>query len=230
MQLNDVTNLNGLFQDIDMDCSTNSSSYTEKDKTRNINIAYDELVEEYYQKSKKIKPAEGVSAPFNIVTYNTVADTATVAITEVFRLDRAEVKDGAGKYHTLKLITVNDIPTAVGEFETTAGTPKYIKIDGTQATLFPKPDASVADGLILYVAETPNLFISTDTTKEPELPRFIHRRLSIKASLRYCNIYKPDRVPALVLEDQVLFQKFLSYLESRDKQRSTLSPRRTSMK
>lgn len=231
MKLNDTTDLNGLFQDVDMDCSTNSSTYLSKDKTRNINIAYDQLMEFYYRKSKKIKPAQtDTSAPFNMLTYNLVGGTATVTIADVFRLDRAEVLGADGKYTELELITVNDIDSAVGSFETTAGTPRYMRIDGTLATLYPTPSASVTNGLILYVAETPTLFVSTDTTKEPLLPRFAHRLLSIGASLRYCNIFKQDRVPALVLEQQQLFDQLASYLETRDKQKMTLKAFRTPMK
>ena len=57
MQFSDTTNYDGLIQDIDFllfgDGGTFNSNYSLKDRTRNINITYDEAVSELFKADPK---------------------------------------------------------------------------------------------------------------------------------------------------------------------------------
>lgn len=227
MQLNDsnTNTLSGIVQDIDFRCSTSNTSsatvsvsYPTADKVRNINQAYDRAIEFLTRNSKKIQYADTVlSPPYNITSYNVVSGTALVTITEPWKFERAEIKDANGNWTPLELIDVNDIDEAVQTLQGQSGLPKYIRIDANRATLIPTPNASVTGGLTIFGSPEPTLFAYNDTTKTPLLPRFAHGLLSIGASIAYCNLYKKDRVEALLIEESRLYEQLGNYLVDRDR-------------
>ena len=219
--------LSGIVQDIDFRCSTTSVAYPTADKTRNVNRAYDRAIEFMTRNSKKIKYADtALTPPYNFTTYDVVSGTNAIAITEPFKFERAEVKDADGKWHELKLIDVTDIEGPVQTLQATTGTPTHIRINGNRATLIPTPNASVTGGLAIFGSPEPTLFAYNDTTKVPLLPRFAHALLSVGASIDYCNLYKKDRVEALLIEQQSLYQQLADYLESRDLTNIRIAPMR----
>lgn len=218
MQISDVTNLQGLFQDIDFRCSTDSTRYLLNDKIRNINKSYDRVVEFVIRKGGKLKHADvNAASPYNYEDYNLASGTADITITRPLRFHRAEVKDEAGNWTDVSLIGRDEIVGAVQEFEDGGnGIPRYITIDGDTLTTYPTPDYTQANSLRVYAQYEPSLFDSADTTETPALPRFAHDILSIEASLAYCEKFKPNRVNGLLGELSTRYRQLEDFLANQD--------------
>ncbi len=80
------------------------------------------------------------------------------------------------------------------------GMPKYYDIEGDSILLYPAPTSTqvtLTNGIRASFSRTADLFTTSDTTQEPGLPSSFHELLSIYAALRYCALYKKDRVPLL---------------------------------
>ena len=218
MVISDVTNLQGLFQDIDFRCSTSSTRYLLNDKIRNINKAYDKVVEFVVRKGGKLKDADTNSAsPYNYIDYGLTDTVADITITIPLRLHRAEVKDEAGNWTNLTLIGRDEIVGAVQEFQNGGNTiPRYFSIDGDTLTAYPTPGYTQASSLRVYAQYEPSLFDSADTTETPSLPRFAHDILSLEASISYCSSFKKDRVQGLSIELAQLYSQLEAYLKNQD--------------
>ena len=224
MIFSDTTNLQGLIQDIDFRSSTDDNDYPIKDKTRNINIAYDSLITFINLKSKKIKWADiNLSAPYNLKDYALVSGSSLVEIDEVNKFQRAEVKDSEGKWTEVNLISRENIDGAVQEFKKEDGIPKYITIDGDSLTLYPAPNYSQVDSLRIYDQPEVTLFTSSDTTEKPILPRFASVLLSVNASIDYCSMYKEERLDTLFAKKKEVEEQLTLWLVGRDSENSRLS-------
>lgn len=219
MMFSDNTNLTGIVEDIDFRCSTTVIDYPLKDKARNINQVQDGVLEFLMENSKKIEWADtALTAPYNYTDYNLVDTEIDVTVTVPYKFQRAEIKDSNGDWTEIKLINREELKVAKEEFESTDGIPKFLTINGDNAQLFPAPDYTQASSLRIYDQPEVTLFVSTDTTKTPLLPRFSHSLLSVGASIMYCNLYKKDRVQVLVLEQDALYARLGKWLFDRDKE------------
>lgn len=230
MQFSDTTNLQGIIQDIDFRCSTDANRYLTNDKVRNINIEYDKVVEFVNRKQRRIKWADtATTAPYNFTDYALTDGEATVTITAPFRVERIEVanEDTPSVWSTVQLIDRAEIPTAVQEFQDTESIPRFATIDGDEITLYPTPNYTKANALRIYDVDQPTLFDAADTTETPVLPRFAIPIVSIGASIAYCNIYKADRVPAMISEYRSLYAQLGDFLADRESGRGRITAHKT---
>ena len=94
----------------------------------------------------------------------------------ILNLTRIDCLDSNGNWKRLQIIDQNEIPGALDEFNETAGTPVfYDKIADNIIKLYPKPDASITNGLKFYFQRTPSYVVAADTIKAPGVPPILHR-------------------------------------------------------
>jgi len=187
LQFNNTATEQGILQDIDFICSTNSSTYSIPDKTRNVNrwlhrvvvTILDSMGEMDFQ--GEIATAD-LSATQQEYTWPT----------DMLTIKRVEIDyDGDGDY-----VAANpfDSSSYEGTISTsaeinnifTASNPKYDPYDNS-LFLYPVPDTDVTDGLKIWYSNEVSEFTATTggNTAEPPFPEPFHRILSLGASLDY---------------------------------------------
>lgn len=221
MQFSDATNKNGLVQDIDFLCDTDSVSYTIEDKTRNIN-------EELYQvgilmwKHSPLWNFDDINyTDHSIAVSNLVDGQADYSLpTTLIYLERVSVKDASGLWFDLIEKYYDDLPNP-DEYMKTAGLPRYFAKRGGSIWLFPKvkaTDVTLTAGLKLYLTRLAQPFVKTDTTKEPGFSAGFHRLLSLGASEKFLLVNNPDRYNRVKLEHKELEFNFIEWLKSRQRE------------
>lgn len=118
----------------------------------------------------------------------------------VIRLVQVEIKDVAGNYYVLQNIDQTQLPeTSLTTLFSTSGRPQYYQRFGKYLRILPAPDNGVTvtltNGLRVTLERSQVEFASTDTTKNPGIPKIYHRLFSLYASEDYCSLYAPDRMP-----------------------------------
>lgn len=97
------------------------------------------------------------------------------------------ILDAAGNKKELTPYTITD-PMGTVEAENNVangGIPTWYRKTGVTFMLYPFPNYSKNDGLIVYFQRRPSYFSYADTNKSPGIPAIFHRYLSLEASLDY---------------------------------------------
>ena len=187
MQFNPTDKSISLVGDIDFllfgDSSTLNTDYSLVDRTRNINIAWDEAVSILFRADPNYKWDDTTNADLPFATLDLEADQDHYTLLEsALVIHRFRVKDSGGTWHTLT-------PKLRREFSDTelaaTGTPTaYYKIGGVVFPL-PVPNYGVTDGVELEFQRGANHFTTDDTTAAPGYNPQYHQYLSVSAALRY---------------------------------------------
>lgn len=135
----------------------------------------------------------------------------------ILTLTRIDLLQSDGNYRQLELIDETEIPVALDEFESVAGTPKYYdKISDNIVRLYPTPSASVTAGLKFYFQRSPSYFDANDTTKEPGVAPLLHRGFVIAAAYDGALTLGLKNLQALSVERQAEEQKMKQYFAGRN--------------
>jgi len=187
MQFNPSDKSISIVGDIDFLLFGNSltlnTDYSVIDRTRNVNIAWDEVVAELYKADPNHKWDDSNNVNFPIATtelkanldHYTMLDSSLVVY-------RVRMKDTNGAWVTL----TPKIRSELTDTELNAtGTPsQYFKLAGAIFPL-PVPNYGVAAGVELTFQRGGNHFAITDTDSSPGFNSQFHQILAIKAAKRY---------------------------------------------
>ncbi len=187
MQFNPSDKSISIVGDIDFllfgDSSTLNTDYSLIDRTRNINIAWDEVVADLYKADPNYKWDDTSNSDFPFATTDLTAnqDHYTLLDSAVV-IHRVRMKDQDDNWITLT-------PRLRSELTDTdlnaTGTPdKYYKLGGAVFPL-PLPSYGVTSGVELEFQRGGNHFTTADTSASPGFNSQFHQILSISASLRY---------------------------------------------
>jgi hypothetical protein len=182
MQFNPTDKSNSIIADIDFllfgDGETFNADYSLSDRTRNVNIALDEVVAELFKADPNFIWDDTTNPDFPIAEITTDKDHVTLP-DESLVIHRVRVKVG-GEFVTLTPCTRREL----SDSELNAsGTPnKYYKIDNA---VFPIPAPASAYEYELEFQRGANHFTTGDTDKKPGFNSQFHQYLSIGASRRY---------------------------------------------
>lgn len=187
MQFNPTNKAISLIADIDFllfgDGETFNTSYSMADRTRNINISWDEAIAELYKADPNHKWDDSSNADLPFATLDltggqdhyTLLDSALV-------IHRVRMKDENGEMRTLTPSLRSELSDS--ELLATGSPTKYYKVGGVVFPV-PVPTYSASDGVELEFQRGANYFLVTDTTKEAGFNPQFHQFLSIGASIRY---------------------------------------------
>lgn len=187
MQFNPTDKSKSIIADIDFllfgDGSTFNSDYSLEDRTRNVNIALDEITAQLFKADPNFMWDDTTNSDFPIATIDLTANQDHYTIPDsTLVIHRFRVKDRNGVFITLDPTTRSELTDS--ELNST-GTPcKYYKIDNAVFPV-PIPDYGATAGVELQFQRGANHFSTSDTTKKPGFNPQFHQYLSIGAALRY---------------------------------------------
>lgn len=163
--------------------STFNDSYSLADRTRNINIAWDEVVVKLYKADPMHLWDDFSNTNFPIATATLVANQEHYDLLDAaLVIHRVRVKDRQGNYKTLEAKQRQELSDS--QLSSTGDPRYYYKIGGA---VFPiaVPDYGYASGIEVQFQRGANHFTVSDTTKEPGFNSQFHHILAIKAAKIY---------------------------------------------
>ena len=187
MVFNDETNKQGLIQDIDFllfgKGDVFNDNYSLEDRTRNINIMYDEAVIELLKADPNWQWDDKNSNKLPIVWGDLQGgrDHYTFPV-DLSIIHRLRVKNKQGNFTTLTPVSRRELSDTQLKSK---GTPHcYYKLDNSVFTV-PVPDYSSTKGIEIQIQRGAEHFNINDTDKEPGFQGKFHQYLSVGAALRY---------------------------------------------
>jgi hypothetical protein len=209
------------------DSSDHSSDYSLADITRNVNRWYDRVVTKILQADNRLEWDDTNKTDLPIARINLVANQQDYGVTAAtfLKLHKVDAYDANGNPIPLKQITLDDLRgIADADFESTAGTPRYYRLQGSSIFLYPKPSYSYTQGLRIFYQRNVDYFASTDTTKTPGFAEPFHRILSLGAAYDYAMITgMRDKIQMFRNEIQIIQQDLIDFYSSRNEDKISLS-------
>ncbi len=187
MQFNPSNKAISLIADIDFvlfgDGETFNTSYSMADRTRNINISWDEAIAELYKADPNYKwdDSSNSDLPFATLDLTGSQDHYTL-LDSALVIHRVRMKNNTGEMTTLTPCLRSELTDS--ELLATGSPSKYYKIGGVVFPI-PVPNYSAGDGVEIEFQRGANYFTVSDTTKEAGFNPQFHQFLSVGASLRY---------------------------------------------
>ncbi len=229
MKFNSITSGDGLVQDIDFLCHTNSANYPLIDKARNINNWYRKAVSWIREVPSDWEYDDSNHTTLPIYTSTLVHNQQDYELQSTAqRIRRVEILDSSGNYILLDPIDSEEIGTATSEYYETAGLPQYYDLVGRSVMLYPKPssaDVTTTAGIKIYVDRDIVEFESTDTTAVPGFSSSFHRILSLGAAFDFEG--DPTQKNYLLGQIRELKSEVQNFYVSRHKEgRTQIKPRR----
>lgn len=179
---------------IDRNCKSNSISYTTADKTADINLAMDEIMNLIFKSNGKWQYDDSNHTDYPIITTNLVAsqrdytfvtDEAGNIILDIYKV---MVKNEAGVFNEIYPVDQqsDENMTAFYDGRNLTGIPS--RYDKTANGLFLDliPSYSSTNGLKVFINREGSYFTSSDTTKKAGFSGLFHSYLALKPSIDYC--------------------------------------------
>lgn len=209
MKFNPTDKADSIIGDIDFllfgDSSTLNTDYSLTDRTRNVNIALDEIVAELYRADPNYlwDDSTNTDFPFATIGITSGLDHYTV-IDSTARIWSVRFKDQAGHFHTLT-------PRLRSEFSdddlASSGTPhSYYKL-GAAIFPVPVPNYDYALGVEITFQRGANHFTISSTDAEPGFNPQFHQFLSVSAALRYAKVHTMTKKIRELQAEKVLIQQ-----------------------
>lgn len=201
MQFNSGTN--SIVDEIDSLCDSDSNSYPIADKTRRVNYSLEILVGDILAADGTWDWDDTNYTDLPRGTFDLQHGIGSYTFTsDYLEIKSIKVKDDGGDWNRVSPIDESFLPgdnQTVEEYFESDGLPRYYDKLGDTITLYPAPDSddvTLSEGGKIEFSRTADLFTTSDTTKEPGLPKPYHVVLAYMAAIPYCMKYKPERVAA----------------------------------
>lgn len=181
-------NYTDLQADVDFLVDTDSNTYTVANKTRNFNIALDEVSGIIIGCDGEWQWDDSNYTDLPIGTASLVSSQQDYSFADDHLLIEAiEVKDTDGKWKRLKTIDLypdynNQSKSSITDYLSTAGQPEYYDKVGDSIFLYPAPNYSQAASLKAFFQRKADPFLTSDTTKKPGFASHLHRFLSVSVA------------------------------------------------
>jgi hypothetical protein len=198
MIFSDTSTKQGIVEDIDFLCDTDTTAYPLAQKVRNVNRWYDRMTSLLLDADGRWQWDDtnwtdlpvGVATLVNDQQDYSVFTAVPSSGQDYLKITRVEVKNASGNWVLLKPIDQVDVyDQSLTDFLKTSGMPQYYDKVGASIMLYPKPATNyvtLTGGLKVYFQRAPSYFSASDTTKQPGFPSLFHRYLSYGASFDYC--------------------------------------------
>ncbi len=195
MQFSDVTNKQGLVQDVYFWTGTDSVSFVIAEITRLANFALNSVVSLIMRSDKRWEFDDLNFSDFPIGTQTLVVGqhdysvlfTQQAEANTPLNIIRVKILGSDGYYYTISPINRRDIPDSV--FDESNGLPRMYAKMGNSILLYPAPasgNVTLAKGLEVQFQRVPSYFAATDTTKEPGFNENYHRLIPLYISRDFC--------------------------------------------
>lgn len=198
MQFSNTTTKDGLIQTCEFwtrhpDAGISGAANLLKQFTARINRGFDRIMPRLLSYTDHIRWDDVNHTDRPVGTINLVSGQADYTISEddnsldVLNITAVRVLLSATdtEYQTLERMTLDDPRAldAISPNSEVSGTPSYFVENNGTIFLYPEPDYSATNGIKLYFEREQSYFVSTDTTKDPGIPKPFHELLALYASL-----------------------------------------------
>lgn len=241
IQFNDTTNKSGILQRIEQELGFVDGFITGNTTrlarfTASVNLALDKVLAIIFMADGKWQFDDGNHTTYPILTgdltdgqrdYSFVQDSDSNLI---LTIDRVFVRMTATEpYYEIFPVDVQSdregLISGLADGLNNKGRPQYYDKTATGLFLDPIPNASVVDGLKIYVSREGSYFTVSDTTKKPGIAGLYHEYLVLEPSYRYARANNMELRKTLkrdVLEMESKIEEFYSK-RSRD-ERTIMTP------
>lgn len=189
-KFSDTTNRDGLIELIERDTNTQSattSSYPLKVKTNDVNESLSHFFLLAIKAGGRFQVDDTNQTDLPVITTDLVSSQAdytflvdsSTPTNQILDIRKVRMKDSNGNWKTLTQV---DRETFDINSYTATATPEYFDLTGNSIILYPTPSYNSTTGLEFYISRTPSYFVSTDTTKEPGIPKLFHAYLHFRPS------------------------------------------------
>ena len=182
MVISDAATNQGIFEDIDFNCDTDSTSFPANDKARKVNNWLYNIAVWILQSSPNWE--------FDDSNYSNLPKASTDLVNnqedyslpaEALRIEGVSILDSGGNEKQLKILTLKEYRKRVSSATRSTGQPDAVLIRGASVYLDPIPvtgQVTLASGLKFYLSRNVSEVVGTDTTKVPGVPIPWHPILS----------------------------------------------------
>jgi hypothetical protein len=211
----------GIVQEIDFLVNTDSVKFPIADKTRIINRWYERTVGRILEADGRWQFDDTNYTTLPIATTNLVSNQQDYSFAVRFlRIDRMEIKNEAGQWQWLQPVDQNDArKVSITQLGDQIGVPRYYDKLADSVFLYPRPGYNSTAGLKAYYQRTADLFVATDTTKEPGFASIFHKLLAVGPALEYAqaNGLNPNKIQILSTELQTMENDIKEFYSKRSK-------------
>lgn len=213
--------------DIDFLCGSTSATYSDANKIRNVNIAYQDVARLIWESAGGWQYDDSNATSLPIAKTTLVHNQADYSLPSTSqRVHRVEVKDHAGNYIKLDPVDWSDIRVSTTEFLGDPGLPQYYDLIGRSVILYPTPHSgyvTTTSGMAVYVDRDVTNFATTAATTTPGFATPFHRILSYAAALDFVQDERQRQF--LALQKQRLEQGLVRFYSKRAvEQKTTIKP------
>jgi len=218
IQFNPSNKAISIIGDIDFllfgNSATLNADYSLTDRTRNINIAWDEVVASLYKADPNYKWDDTSNSDFPFATLALTADQDHYTLLDTaLVIHRVRMKDSQGSWITLTPRLRSELTDT--ELNATGTPDKYYKFGGAVFPL-PIPDYGIAGGVELEFQRGGNHFTIADDTASPGFNSQFHQILSIKSAKRYALANGMDeKVAMLTTMEEDITRKMIEHYQLR---------------
>lgn len=204
MQFSDTANKQGLIEDVDFWCDSDSTSYPTADKTRSINHWYHTVATWIWRASGtwEFDDSNKTDLPIAIATLVDGQQDYSIP-TDALKILAIEVKDSGGNWARLQPLDKSQLGSTITDFQNNDGLPNSYDVLGRTLLLYPAPasgSVTVSGGLKLHLARTVDNFTAADTTKVPGFAEDYHRVLSMGGAYDFLIKRDMDKADRLMAE------------------------------
>jgi hypothetical protein len=212
-----------LQADVDFLVDTDSNTYSVANKTRNFNIALDELTGIIIgcDGTWQWDDTNYTDLPIGTSTLTASQEDYSFAYEHLY-VEAVEVKLTTNEWRRLKPIDLypeynQQSKTSITDFMSTPGIPEYYDKIGTSIFLYPAPNYTQAASLKVFFQRKANPFETTDTTKKPGFANHLHRYLSICVAYDWAIGHNNAKVAYLLSEKNRFTQLIKNFYSQRVK-------------
>lgn len=184
MQLNDTTNDQGIYQDIDWKCGTDTGTFPENDKKRLVNLQYEQV-------QHLILLAMGSwDENQSTVTLDLVANTRAYNFASSYlQVKKVQINFGDGVYVEAEPIDERNLTTdltteAQIQAAFSNNNPKY-QLIGDSIKIYSGEISAVSSGIKIWVEVYKDTL--TNNTDVPKIPSAFHEILSLGPSISWAS-------------------------------------------
>ena len=179
---------------IDRNCKSNSSSYPIAEKTADINLALDKVIDLIFKSSGRWQFDDSNHDDYPTITTNLVAgqrdypfvtDEQGNLILDIYKV---MVKSTTtGQYEEVYPVDMQSDEGVSSFYDGLNTQGKPYRYDKTANGIFLDaiPDENVTEGLKIFINREGSYFTTTDTTKKPGFAGLFHEYLALRPSYQY---------------------------------------------
>lgn len=221
----DTTTKAGIVQLIDANCKSNNVSYPIAEKTRDVNIAVDEVFGMIFRVGGTWQFDDANHTDYPTITTNIASGVRDYPFTSdengnlILDIYRVQVADSTGLFYDLEPQDVSggNASSNYTDGSNTTGLPNSYDKLANAIFLDPIPNYNRSNGLKVYINREGSYFTSSDTTKKAGFAGLFHEYLALRPSYYFAVRNSLPNVNKLKEAMEEMKVSIMDYYKAREK-------------